>query len=322
MKPKIIITGASGFIGTNLVKFLEPDYNILAIDRQELKYRSSKIQFSRVDLLNLETLIRVFQEFKPLYVVHLAARTDLEGENLDDYRDNTIAVDNLLTAIKLANSVETIIVSSSMLVCSAGHIPLDMKTYSPTTIYGQSKVIGEKLVRAKLKELPRTCIVRPTSIWGPHFEAPYRNFFSLVLSKRFFYFGELCERKTYGYVENTIGQLLGILKDQTWNTGDVFYLGDSSPMSIDEFANLIVSDAKLPIPITLPSYIILMLAYIGDILKIFRIRFPITSFRLTNIRTRNVIQDNLAVRFNVNPEISNALGVKKTLIWLSKNAKG
>jgi GlcNAc-P-P-Und epimerase len=322
MKPKIIITGASGFIGTNLIKFLEPDYNILAIDRHELKYSSSKIKFSQLDLLNLERLIEVFQEFEPLHVVHLAARTDLDGKNLDDYKDNTTAVDNLLTAIELANSVETVIVSSSMLVCSVGHIPLDMKTYSPTTLYGRSKVMGEKLVRAKLQVLPRTCIVRPTSIWGPYFEAPYRNFFSHVLSKRFFYFGKLCDRKTYGYVENTIGQILGILRDQTWNSGDVFYLGDTSPMSIDEFAQLIVSEAKLPVPITFSPYVIKITALIGDILKTFKIGFPMTSFRLKNIRTRNVIQDNLAVRFNVNPEISNALGVKKTLTWLSNNEKG
>lgn len=53
-----------------------------------------------VDLLDYHSLSKTIQDFNPDYILHLAARTDLMGETLDDYSANTIGVDNLLKAVR------------------------------------------------------------------------------------------------------------------------------------------------------------------------------------------------------------------------------
>ena len=65
------------------------------------------------------------------------------------------------------NELKKIIIASSMLVCELGYSPKNFNDYKPNTLYGESKVLTEKIVK-KFKN--SWTIVRPTSIWGPWFE--------------------------------------------------------------------------------------------------------------------------------------------------------
>ncbi len=59
-------------------------------------------------------------------------------------------------------------------------------------------------------------------------------------------------------------------------------------------------------------------AYFGDLLKLFNITFPMTSFRLKNMTTDNII--DLSETYNIapNPPYSRIDGIKATLQWLKK----
>ena len=103
--------------------------------------------------------------------------------------------------IKELSCLKKIIITSSMLVCKGGYQPLNQVDYKPNTIYGESKVITEKIVWDNLPNCD-WAIIRPTSIWGPWFSVPYRNFFEMIISKKYFHIGDEACTKTYGYVGN------------------------------------------------------------------------------------------------------------------------
>ena len=98
---KILVTGSSGFIGTNLMQsFIERQIDVLGIDINVPKIASHSSYFKKVDITNHSDLSSIVLKFSPNYIIHLAARTDLDGLKLEDYLANTIGVKNLLEVAK------------------------------------------------------------------------------------------------------------------------------------------------------------------------------------------------------------------------------
>lgn len=315
---RVLITGGSGFIGTNAVEHFAACHKVLNLDIVAPINPAHADHWRQVDLLDASTLSATVANFDPHVVLHLAARTDLDGLELNDYAANTIGVSNLLQALAGAPSLRRVIFASSMLVCRVGHQPSCDVDFRPANRYGESKVQGELLVRQHPPAVPWT-LVRPTSIWGPWFREPYRNFFDYVLKGRYFHIGATRVFKTYGYVGNAIHQLQAILDAPTSDIhGRVFYLGDSSEYEIHDWANSIALRQGIRIP-QVPLTLVQGAAWLGDLLNRLGLRFPMTSFRLKNMTTEN--------RINLNPifELAPALpfdrdqSIDLTLDWLRKH---
>lgn len=315
MKKSVVVTGASGFIGTNLLDRLKDRYEVLNVDTKQPLNEDQHNYWRRVDITDLKALEAVICDFNPDYIVHLAARTDLLGRGIDDYAANTVGVENILkVAAKLPN-LKKIIITSSMLVCSTGYIPQHQFDYAPTTIYGESKVLTEKIVWGD-KPKCDWAIVRPSSIWGPWFGDPYKNFFDMVIAKRYFHVGNRSCTKTYGYVENIVYQIEQImLADTTNEQNKVFYLGDLQATNIEEWANEIAGELGYKIH-KIPYWILKIAAWGGDLLKLIGVRFPMTSFRLKNMTTDNIVPLSNTSEIAPNPPYARIEGVKRTLSWI------
>ena len=147
-------------------------------------------------------------------------------------------------------------------------------------------MIGEQLVRNANPSYP-WIITRPTSIWGPWFGVPYIDFFNMVLSRRYLHIANDATSKTYGYVGNTVAQMLAILENADNLKGRTLYLGDWSPTVIREWGNEIAAFVPYRVP-SVPKFVFTTLARFGDVLQGAGIRFPMTSFRLQNMTTNNV----------------------------------
>ncbi len=202
-----------------------------------------------------------------------------------------------------------------MYVCLPGYQPASDTDYQPHTVYGESKVIGEQIVRAANPNYP-WIITRPTSIWGPWFGIPYVDFFNVVLSKRYFHIAGSNTRKTYGYVGNTVAQILSILEHAEILRGKTLYLGDWPPYVINEWADEIAEFVPYQVP-SVPGAVFKGFALLGDVLKVAGIRFPMTSFRLRNMTTDNV-HDMGALHELMGDTLpfSRAQGNAKTVEWL------
>ena len=314
---KVLITGGSGFIGTNLLLFLIEKYEILNIDIRESNLTELQKYTSIVDITNYENFRNVVIGFSPDYIIHLAARTDLNGKFIYDYSANTVGVSNLMKIIHELPKLKKLIVTSSMLVCHTGYYPKNQFDYAPNTLYGESKVETEKIVWDNKPQCD-WAIIRPTSIWGPWFGVPYRNFFDMVISRKYFHIGRKSCTKTYGYVGNAVYQIEQILFHETLNEDQkVFYIGDNPPTKIEIWANEIAAELNFDIK-RVPFWMLKIAAYFGDLLKLFNITFPMTSFRLKNMTTDNTIDLSETYKIAPNPPCSRIDGIKATLQWLKK----
>lgn len=318
MEERILLTGASGFIGTNLLEYLiEKKYLVRNIDFNKPKIFKRNDMWINVDIRDYEAFEKAILEFNPDYIIHLAARTDLDGKTLEDYSTNIIGVENLLKIVNRLPRLKKVIITSSKFVTKNGYSIKDQYDYCPHTIYGESKVETEKSV---WRDTPQCdwCIIRPTSIWGPWFGVPYRNFFDMIMHRIYFHIGHIKCYKTYGYVENAVYQIEQLLFTQTLDQNNkVFYIGDEPAYEINEWADEIASELGFKV-MTMPVWFVKCLAKLGDFLGRFGIHFPMQSFRFDNM-TKNGIND-MTNTYKIAPDVpyTRLEGVKRTLAWIKE----
>ena len=315
----ILITGGSGFIGTNLVNFyLNMGVRVLNLDILPPRNSSHVHVWRKLDLMDRQSTIAAINEFSPDYCFHLAARTDLGGHTLNDYSSNTSGLQNVLDALTSCASLRLAVFASSMLVCRLGYTPKSDDDYCPSTTYGFSKVQGEKMVRLLGNTPFRWVIVRPTSIWGPWFSSPYKDFFNAIKSGIYLHPRGVRVFRSYGFVLNTIFQLDAIRRQGAHMLhGKTIYLADYEPLEIHSWALDIQRqmDAK-PIK-EVPLALLRFGAFLGDVFSLLGFKsVPLTSFRLKNLLT-SATYDLTGLR-----EVAGILpfstleGIRKTCNWI------
>ena len=176
----ILITGAAGFIGSNLVKELfntVDDIKIIGIDNMNdyydvsiKEYRLEKINklnknfiFIKGDISDKDTIDNLFNEYKPSVVVNLAAQAGVRYSitNPDAYiKSNLIGFYNILEACR-HNEVEHLVYASSSSVYGSNKkVPYstDDKVDNPVSLYAATKKSNELMAHAysKLYNIPST----------------------------------------------------------------------------------------------------------------------------------------------------------------------
>lgn len=316
---RILITGGSGFIGTNLVAaYRAAGLTVRNADVAPPRNSGDSDVWSRVDITRIDELQDVFSDVCPTHVVHLAARTDLDGRDLSDYAANTTGVGNLLAVLaETPDPVDRLVVASSRLVCRIGYQPKSGEDYCPTTAYGASKVETERLVRGAV-DLPWV-LVRPTSIWGPWFGAPYRDFFLGVARRRYVHPAGKRIHKSFGFVGNAtwyLHRLLTAPGPQILRR--TFYLADDPPIEVRDFADRISAALGRRRPRDVPVPVLRILAGAGDIVERTGRRAPLTSFRLANLLTPMVYDLAPLTAVSGIPPFGLDAGVSMTLEWMRR----
>lgn len=318
---KILLTGASGFIGTNLLEdLMQKNYEVLNIDITKPKIPEREGVWKKVDICDYASFEKAVIDFNPVYIVHLAARTDLDGKILEDYNANIVGVENMLKIVQKLPDLKKIIITSSKFVTRNGYQIKNQHDFCPHTKYGESKVETEIRVWGNEPHCD-WCIIRPTSIWGPWFGVPYRNFFDMVMRRMYFHIGHIKCHKTYGYVGNSVYQIEQLLFNETPDKNNkVFYIGDESAYEINEWADEIASELGFKVP-TAPVWLVKCLAKFGDFLGLFGIHFPMQSFRyenMTNDGTNDLIN---TYAYTLKNPYSRLEGIRATIAWIKKYEK-
>ncbi len=143
MKKRIYIAGAGGMLGEAFYKQFKADYELKCTDKD---VNADWLTF--LDFRNFEAYKKEVLDFKPDYLFHLGAYTDLEFCELnadDTYATNTLAVEN---AVYLANSLKIplLYISTAGIFDGKQELYDDWDLPNPLGVYARSKYMGERFV--------------------------------------------------------------------------------------------------------------------------------------------------------------------------------
>ena len=247
-KERILVTGCAGFIGMHLCKsLLEDGHYVSGIDninnyydialknsRLHILQKYKNFSFSKVDITNLEALQTLFNNFRPLKVVNLAAQAGVRYsiENPHTYIDTNISgFMNILECCRY-NSIDGLIYASSSSVYGGNvKIPFSESDNvdSPISIYAASKKANELMAKTytELYGLKSTGL-RFFTVYGPwgRPDMAISIFTKKILKEepiQIFNFGKM--ERDFTYVDDIIYGVRSAMKNNFKNK--IYNLGNS-----------------------------------------------------------------------------------------------
>ena len=262
---KYLVTGAAGFIGSNLSARLAISGNdVVGVDNFSPYYspklkelRVSEfltpygIDVKRVDLSDISEVEKIVRDFKPDVIIHLAAqpgvRTPL-GKSYQYIQNNLVAFANVLqTAIE--ESVPEILYASSSSVYGNSiqtTYKEDDLSIRPISIYGATKLSNEILTPAFIKgSKTRARGMRFFTVYGPWGRpdmAYFRIIDSILNGTEFKKFGGGEIKRDFTYVDDitaTIEKLSTELFARPVGFSDIVNIGGGNPHSLNELIEVI-----------------------------------------------------------------------------------
>lgn len=271
----VLVTGAAGFIGSNLVMRLLKDYNDIKIvgidsttdyyDVNLKKERLAKIEalgrdwvFIKESIANKACVDQLFAEYKPTVVVNLAAQAGVRYSitNPDAYiESNLIGFYNILEACR-HNAVEHLVYASSSSVYGSNKkVPYstDDKVDNPVSLYAATKKSNELMAHAysKLYNIPSTGL-RFFTVYGPA-GRPDMAYFGFTNKLRegktiqIFNYGN-CKRD-FTYIDDIVEGIVRVMQHapekQTGEDGlpvppyIVYNIGNNSPENLLDFVTIL-----------------------------------------------------------------------------------
>jgi UDP-glucose 4-epimerase len=248
---QVFITGAAGFIGSNLVDRLLArgdiviGYDNLSTGTQRFFKRALTHQRFRLvegDLLNITRLTEAIAGAD--LVFHLAANADVRfglEHPKRDLEQNTIATFNVLEAMR-ANNIKSIAFSSTGSVYGEASVvptPEDAPFPIQTSLYGASKLAGEGLIAAYAEGYNfRAYVFRFVSILGERYNHGHVFDFVNQLQKdptTLHILGNGLQRKSYLYVGDCIDAMLTVIERAT-SKFNLFNLGTEEYCEVNDSA--------------------------------------------------------------------------------------
>ncbi|MBA4252178.1 MAG: NAD(P)-dependent oxidoreductase [Chlorobiaceae bacterium] len=143
MKKKIYIAGCGGMLGEAFYKQFKNDYELKCTDKDVNEKWLSFLDFRDFDAYKKDVF-----DFKPDYLFHLGAYTDLEyceTNSADTYQTNTLTVEN---AVYLANelNIPLLYISTAGIFDGGKELYDDWDTPNPLGVYARSKYVAERFV--------------------------------------------------------------------------------------------------------------------------------------------------------------------------------
>jgi UDP-glucose 4-epimerase len=262
---KVFVTGAAGFIGSNVVdRLLDEGCSVVGWDdfstgrgdfvQQALK--SERFELKRGDNLDLKNLTKAMAGCD--FVFHFAANADVRfglQHPKKDLEQNTIATFNVLEAMR-QNDIKRLAFSSTGSVYGEASViptPEDASFPIQTSLYAASKVAGEGLIQAYCEGFGfEGYIFRFVSILGERYTHGHVfDFYKQLLANpdRLKVLGDGRQRKSYLYVQDCVSAMLHVIDlataEQAKHRCEIYNLGADHYCSVRESISWICSHLGL-----------------------------------------------------------------------------
>tara|TARA_B100000029_G_scaffold269629_1_gene264962 strand:+ start:33 stop:1064 length:1032 start_codon:yes stop_codon:yes gene_type:complete len=186
---KIIITGGSGFIGSNLIHLLlRKKYFVINIDKsaysanpynvKEFK-KNKNYLFFKLDINQREKILKIIKRYKPIGIINLAAETHVD-RSIDNaakfIKTNIDGVYNLLEILRklkkiTKNRIKFLQISTDEVYGDiiGNKFASEKDNYNPSSPYSASKASADQLVKAYGRTYGiKTLIANPCNNYGPN----------------------------------------------------------------------------------------------------------------------------------------------------------
>ncbi|MBR6120795.1 MAG: NAD(P)-dependent oxidoreductase [Prevotella sp.] len=270
---KILVTGASGFIGSFIVEeALRQGFETWAAMRRSSSRQfltDERIHFIELNLSSQEELEKQLSGQQFDYVVHAAGVTKCL-DSQDFYRINTEGTKNLVRAIQALNMpVRRFVYISSLSIFGAirEQQPYEeireTDTPQPNTHYGRSKLQAEQWLDEQRSWLPFV-VLRPTGVYGPR-ERDYFLMAQSIKQHTDFAVGYRQQDITFVYVQDVVQAVF--LACEKGQTGRKYFLSDGQVYQSSTFSRLIRQELGNPwwIRITAPIWVLRVITFFGDL---------------------------------------------------------
>ena len=335
---KILITGASGFIGSFIVEeALQRGLETWAAVRGSSSRQYLTNEHIHFIELNLDSEGQLIEQLRPHefdYVVHAAGVTKCIDKR-DFHRINTEGTKNLVTALlKLQMPLKRFVYLSSLSVYGAirEQQPYEeireTDTPQPNTEYGRSKLEAEQWLDS-LNNPPLTddhspfpyVILRPTGVYGPR-EKDYFLMAQSIKQHTDFAVGFKRQDITFVYVTDVVQAVFLAL--EKGKTGRKYFLSDGYVYQSSTFSELIHEELGRPwwIRITAPVWVLRVVTFFGE--HIGRMTGKITALnndKYNILRQRNWrcdIQPAVS-ELGYHPKVGLQEGVCRSIKWYKEN---
>ncbi len=322
---KIIVTGATGFIGRNIAeKFHDYGFDVLATGRSEQignEFQKQGIKFRKADIINQEQVISTFT--KADYLIHCAAKTADWGKYKEFYDTNVIGTKNVIKACK-ANSIKRIIFVSTPSVYFSGYDRLNISENDPLPAkqfyYGKTKLIAERELLALKEEGFKTIILRPRAVYGQYDNSIVPRILKLAEKKRFPLINKGKALVDITYVDNFTDAVRNCLSvcDKAWN--EVYNISNGDPISIREWFSIVLGAFDRPFkPVNIAEPVAKTFAGIMEIISILaskNTRPAMTQFSVGYMaKSMTLSIEKAKQNLNYLPMISNQRGFEDYKKW-------
>jgi len=265
-KKTILITGSEGSLAQWVIPYLLPDYHVVGVDNF-FRYgdisRQRDYAFRNGDLCNQQWLDEIFSMHKPDFVLHCAAHiygvVGLHKYCADILGANSVSTYNVLRCC-VNHDVEKIsYVSSSMVYESSSQFPLTEDQVEglpcPSTGYGFSKLVGEKMVTEFHKQYKLNYTIwRPFNIVTPlessdsepgiaHVFADFVQ--KIVLDKQvpLQILGNGEQTRTFTWIDD-VAEFIALHSWQDYTNGEAYNLAGDTNVRILDLAQMIWKQAQ------------------------------------------------------------------------------
>lgn len=262
---RVLVTGAGGFIGKNLVNsLLKNDYFVISCsskENQNTHINRKDIKINITEKTNWEKFVNDVD-----VVVHCAARVhQINSINDDDkfINDNFLITKNLFDFCVKFKIKKFIFISTIKVIgeFSSFGVPFDENTkLNPKGAYAKSKLMSENyLLNSKFKDI-QVIIIRPPLVYGNGVKANFLKLIEIINDKRILPFGMLNDNKrSLIYIENLVDIIIKFISHKSY-INDVFLVSDDKDLSTYELMkNISQSLNKNTIFLKIPKFILLII---------------------------------------------------------------